>query len=52
MDKSKLFEVAELTEEEGAELPERQKERFTELKEYAQKHVGELAYLYDAAFGN
>lgn len=52
MDKSLLFEMLELSDSEAAELPERQKERLAELREYAKTHVRELAYLYDAAFGS
>lgn len=51
MEKSKLFEIAALSESESAELPERQKARLAEFKEYAKKHAMDLGYLYDAAFG-
>ncbi len=51
MDMSKLFEMAQLSDSEAADLPERHKERLQEFREYAKKHVMDLAYLYDAAFG-
>ncbi|MBI2907017.1 MAG: hypothetical protein HYX92_05115 [Chloroflexi bacterium] len=51
MDKSKLFEIAALSDSEAADLPERQKKRLAQFREYAKKHAMDLGYLYDAAFG-
>ena len=51
MDTSKLFEMAQLSDSEAASLPDRQKERLEEFREYAKKHAMDLGYLYEATFG-